>query len=111
MGWEACVDRASSALYAGMVAPQLGHGAPYYLRRLRRSHAWLQSLAIAVKGVSSFNLAAKQLEYGDPAEVGTAIRRRDRLALVDAPPTRSLGAPQCCSFGLPLAALAELTPG
>jgi hypothetical protein len=83
VGWEACVDRAWSALYSGMVGPQLGHGAPHYLRQLHARTRGCESLAVAVKGVNSFNLAAKQLEYGDPAEVGTATGRRDRFALVD----------------------------
>jgi hypothetical protein len=77
-GWEGCVDRAWSVLYWDMDWP------PYYLRLLGARTRGCESLAIAVKGVSSFTLAARQLEYGDPAEVGTAIGRRDRLALVDA---------------------------
>jgi hypothetical protein len=76
--WEGCVDRAWSVLYSDMDGP------PYYLRQLGARTRGCESLAIAVKGVSSFTLAARQLEYGDPAEVGTAIGRRDRLAVVDA---------------------------
>jgi hypothetical protein len=77
-GWEGCVDRAWSVLYSDMDWP------PYYLRQLGARTRGCGSLATAVKGVSSFTLSARQLEYGDPAEVGTAIGRRDRLALVDA---------------------------
>jgi len=77
-GWEGCVDRAWSVLYVDMDSP------PYYLRQLGARTRGCELLAIAVKGVSSFTLAARQLEYGDPADVGTAIGRRDRLAVVDA---------------------------
>ena len=77
-GPKACVDRAWSVLYWDMDWP------PYYLRRLGARTRGCEPLAVAVKGVSSFRLAAIQLDYGDPAEVGTAIQRRDRLSLVDA---------------------------
>ena len=76
--WEACVDRAWAVLVIDLDWP------PYYLRRFDARTRGCETLALAVKGVSSFNLAARQLNYGDPAEVGTAIGRRDRLALVDA---------------------------
>ena len=76
--WEGCVDRAWSVLYWAMDWP------PYYLRRLDARMRGCETLAVAVRGVSSFNLAARQLDYGDPADVGTAIGRRDRLSLVDA---------------------------
>ena len=97
-GWEACVDRAWSVLYVDMDWP------PYYLRRFDARTRGCETLALAVKGVSSFNLAARQLDYGDPAEVGTAIGRRDRLALVDAlrPTPSELRA--AADFGLPLGA-------
>ena len=75
--WEACVDRAWAVLVIDLDWP------PYYLRRLDARTRGCESLAVGVKGVNSFNLAARQLDYGDPAEVGTAIGRRDRLALVD----------------------------
>ena len=76
-GWEGCVDRAWSVLY-------WDNDPAYYLRQLGARTRGCESLALAVKGVSSFDVAARQLEYGDPAEVGTAMERRDRLALVDA---------------------------
>ncbi len=56
---------------------------PYYFQRLGTRGRECEPLAYAAKGVYSFNLAAKQLDYGDPAEVGTPTTRRDRLALVD----------------------------
>ena len=76
-GWEGCVDQAWSVLYSDLDWP------PYYLRRLGARTRGCEALAVAVKGVSSFNLAARQLDYGDPPEVGTATGRRDRLVLVD----------------------------
>jgi hypothetical protein len=76
-GRDGCFDRAWSVLYWNMDWP------PYYLRRFGARTRGCDALAVAVKGVSSFNLAARQLDYGDPAEVGTATGRRDRLALVD----------------------------
>jgi hypothetical protein len=52
--WEACVDRAWAVLYWHLDWP------PYYLRRLGARTRGCEALAVAVKGVSSFNLAARQ---------------------------------------------------
>ena len=74
---EACVDRAGPFSSSTWTGPRTTSAASM------RARAAASHWRYAVKGVSSFNLAARQLDYGDPAEVGTAIGRRDCLALVD----------------------------
>ena len=74
---EACMDRAWAVIVGDLDWP------PYYLRRLDARTRGCEPLAYAVKGVNSFNLAARQIDFGDPAEYGTPTRRRDYLALVD----------------------------
>ena len=76
-GWASCVDGAWAVIVADMDWP------PYYFQRLGTRGRECEPLAYAAKGVYSLNLAARQLDYGDPAEVGTPTTRRDRLALVD----------------------------
>jgi hypothetical protein len=75
--WEGCVDRAWSVLVGDLDWP------PYYLRRFDARTRGCQPLAVAVQGVNGFNLAARQVDYGDPDAYATPIRRRDYLALVD----------------------------
>ena len=76
-GWASCVDAAWAVIVADLDWP------PYYLQRLGTRSRECESLAYAARGVYGFNLGARQLDYGDPAEMGTATLRRDRLALVD----------------------------
>jgi hypothetical protein len=75
--WEGCVDRAWSVLVGDLDWP------PYYLRRYAARTRGCEPLAVAVQGVNGFNLAARQVDYGDPDEYATPTRRRDYLALVD----------------------------
>ena len=56
---------------------------PYYLRRLDARTRGCEPLAYAVKGGNGFNLAARQIDFGDLAEYGTPTRRRDYLAPAD----------------------------
>jgi hypothetical protein len=72
-----CVDRAWAVLVVDLDWP------PYYLRRFAARTRGCQLLAVAVQGVNSFNLAARQVDYGDPGEYATPTRRRGYLVLVD----------------------------
>jgi hypothetical protein len=72
-----CVDRAWSVLVVDLDWP------PYYLRRFAARTRGCEPLAVAVQGVNSFNLAARQVDYGDPRDYGTPTRRRTYLALID----------------------------
>jgi hypothetical protein len=72
-----CVDRAWAVLVVDLDWP------PYYLRRFAARTRGCQPLAVAVQGVNSFNLGARQVDYGDPGDYATPTRRRDYLALVD----------------------------
>lgn len=38
---------------------------------------------MAAQGIYGFNLAARQVDYGDPGDYATPTRRLDYLALVD----------------------------
>ena len=75
--WASCVDAAWAGIVADLDWP------PYFLQRLGTRGRECESLAYAAKGVYSFNLGARQLDYGNPAEIGTATLRRDRISLVD----------------------------
>jgi hypothetical protein len=72
-----CVDRAWAVLVVDLDWP------PYYLRRFAARTRGCQPLAVAVQGVNGFNLAARQVDYGDPGDYATPTRRHDYLALVD----------------------------
>jgi hypothetical protein len=74
---EACVERAWAVVVVDLDWP------PYYLRRYDARRRGCESLAFAVRGVNGFVLAARQLDYGDPADYGTPARRLDYLAAVD----------------------------
>jgi hypothetical protein len=76
-GWEPCVHRAWAVIVNDLDWP------PYYLRLLGARTRGCESLAFAVDGVNGFNLAARQLDYGDPAEYGTPTRGGEYIALVD----------------------------
>ncbi len=97
-GWAACVDRAWAVIVVDMDWP------PYYLRRFDARTRGCEPLALAVKGVDSFNLAARQLDYGDPAEVRNARSAPRPSRARRRAPARSVGASRGCGFGLPLAA-------
>ena len=75
------MDRAWAVLIVDLDWP------PYYLRRFDARTRGCEPLAYAVKGVNGFNLAARQIDFGDPAEgpgrgraVVTTSRARRRLA-------------------------------
>jgi hypothetical protein len=72
-----CVDRAWSVLVVDLDWP------PYYLRRFNSSTRGCELLAVAVQGVMSFVLGARQVDYGDPGDYATPALRREYLALVD----------------------------
>ena len=74
---EACIDRAWAVIVVDLDWP------PYYLRRYDARLRGCESLAFAVRGVNGFVLAARQVDYGDPADYGTKTRRLDYLAAVD----------------------------
>jgi hypothetical protein len=75
-GDASCLDRA----WAVVVAERYEW---YYLLPLRARARNCEPLGYAASGVYGFDLGAKQVDYGDPAEYGTPERRRDYLALVD----------------------------
>jgi len=72
-----CVDRAWSVLVADLDWP------PNYLRRFGARTRGCAPLAVAVQGVNGFNLAARQVDFGDPGDYATPTRRRSYLASVD----------------------------
>lgn len=71
-----CLDRA----WAVVVAERYEW---YYLLPLGARRRNCEPLGYAASGVYGFDLGAKQIDYGDPAEYATPERRRDHMALVD----------------------------
>ncbi len=74
---EGCADRAWAVLVGDLDWP------PYYLRRFAARTRGCELLAVAVQGIYGFNLAARQIDYGDPGDYATPTRRLDYRALVD----------------------------
>ena len=74
---EGCADRAWAVLVGDLDGP------PYYLRHFATRTRGCGPLTVAVQGIYGFNLAARQIDYGDPRDYATPTRRLDYLALVD----------------------------
>ena len=74
---EGCADRAWAVLAGDLDWP------PYYLTRIATRTRGCELLAVAAQGIYGFNLAARQIDYGDPRDYATPTRRLDYLALVD----------------------------
>lgn len=74
---EGCADRAWAILVGDLDWP------PYYLRRFAARTRGCKLLGVAVQGVYGFNLAARQVDYGDAGDYAAPSRHLDYRALVD----------------------------